>query len=186
MNWKEYFTYQPETGEIFWSETAMLKYGKQKNHLQRFVGKSAGYTRHRRNGRPSRIEVEVQGIVIGVHSIVWEMHNDPIPTGMIVDHIDRNPLNNLLSNLRLATIEQNNVNRSVQSNNKSGVRGVSWCKITNKWKAQISLNKRKIYIGVYETIDEAKIAYDSFIPQHWTDYLPYEKSSGEQMEMIPG
>ncbi|EPU3949756.1 HNH endonuclease [Klebsiella michiganensis] len=42
-----------------------------------------------------------------LHRIIWELHNGPIPDGMEIDHIDGEKTNNRLSNLRLATHQQN-------------------------------------------------------------------------------
>lgn len=44
--------------------------------------------------------VTINGKVYGVHRLLWEEANGPVPDGFVVDHIDRNPLNNDLSNLR--------------------------------------------------------------------------------------
>lgn len=46
-----------------------------------------------------------------VHRVIWMMLNGPIPEGLVIDHIDRNPLNNLIENLRVTTIQKNNLNR---------------------------------------------------------------------------
>lgn len=45
------------------------------------------------------------------HAIVWELHNGAIPDGLEVDHIDGNPSNDLIENLRLATCELQAFNR---------------------------------------------------------------------------
>lgn len=78
-----------------------------------------------------------------------------IPKGMVVDHIDRNRLNNLSSNLRLVTYSQNGMNKGKQSNNTSGIVGVSWDKSRNKWEAHIKINKKKLHLGRFKNKEDA-------------------------------
>lgn len=73
----------------------------------------------------------------------------------IVDHIDGNPLNNRLNNLRVATFSQNMMNRRLQSNNSSGVTGVVWHKQKEKWQSQIKINNKNIFLGRYNNIESA-------------------------------
>ncbi len=60
------------------------------------------------------------------HRIVWELNNGPIPKGLVIDHIDRNPSNNSLSNLRVVKQSVNCRNSSLSKRNKTGVTGVSF------------------------------------------------------------
>lgn len=69
-----------------------------------------------------------------------------------VDHIDGQKINNCLANLRLVTNQQN-------SWNKITVKGYSFDKRSNKWKAQITLNNKTIYLGYFDTESDARIAY---------------------------
>ena len=69
------------------------------------------------------------------------------------DHIDRNHLNNRKYNLRKCTHAQNSTNRSIQSNNKSGVIGV--CYYQNAWNVELSLNKKKVFLGRFQNFEEA-------------------------------
>jgi hypothetical protein len=75
-----------------------------------------------------------------------------------VDHIDKNTFNTRLSNLRFVTNQQNGFNRQLGKNNKSGIMGVSWFELKNKWHVQIKFNYQKIYLGIYENMEDAIVA----------------------------
>jgi hypothetical protein len=82
------------------------------------------------------------------------------PDGMEVDHFDGNGLNNRRStNLRLATHQQNMYNQRIASNNTSGVKGVSWCKNRNEWRAKIKLNDKYKHLGYFTEKNLAAAAY---------------------------
>ncbi len=77
--------------------------------------------------------------------------------GEMIDHIDRNGLNNQKANLRFATNSANQANGKHRSN-KFGYRGVS--QHGNGYRAQIKVNKSAIYIGSFSTPEDAARAYD--------------------------
>ena len=70
---------------------------------------------------------------------------------LVVDHIDKNKLNNSLHNLRVISQQENSFN----SNSK----GYSWDKYANKYSAQIHLNRKKINLGLFKTEEDARNAY---------------------------
>lgn len=76
-----------------------------------------------------------------------------------VDHIDGNRLNNQRSNLRLVNDSLNQANRHVIQGGYSKFRGVTWHKQVGKWQAQIKVNGRSIYLGVYASELDAAMAY---------------------------
>ena len=76
----------------------------------------------------------------------------------IIDHINCNVLDNRRCNLRFATSAENNQNRQLGKNNSSGIKGVYWRKRENKWNAQININKKRIHLGYYENLDDARDA----------------------------
>jgi|GEM_PF-36144 len=82
------------------------------------------------------------------------------PAGKIIDHKDRNGLNNTKSNLRLATIAENNRNRK-RLKGASKYRGVSRIKNRNKWRASITYNYRRIHLGHFDNEEDAARAYDA-------------------------
>jgi len=83
----------------------------------------------------------------------------------VIDHKDRDTLNNQKSNLRLATNKQNCYNRRPQSNKKSKYKGVTF--YYNKWTATITKDYKKIHGGSFENeIDAAKKYNEMAIEYH--------------------
>jgi len=78
--------------------------------------------------------------------------------GIQVDHKDGDGLNNLSSNLRLATASQNQMNMRKHTK-KAGLKGAYYHKRDNRWLAQISINRKHVYLGCYETEIDAHMAY---------------------------
>jgi hypothetical protein len=73
----------------------------------------------------------------------------------IVDHINCNRKDNTLVNLRYATYTESKQNIKIPSNNKSGVKGVSFHKSTGKWRAYISIDGIQVVLGYFKSIEEA-------------------------------
>lgn len=104
--------------------------------------------------------------------LIW-MHRvilGDIPEGLESDHIDRNGLNNQRSNLRLATSSQNHVNSKLQSNNTSGYRGVSWEERYGKWRGQIGVKGRQLFLGYFDDIIGAARAYNQAALEHFGEF----------------
>lgn len=115
--------------------------------------------------------VDANGILkqktIYLHRFIYSLHNSKIPKRLFVDHVDRNPLNNQLDNLRLATQRQNSRNNSTPVTNNSGYRNVSKriSKYTRKdgtiwekayWLAEINCDSKK-YNKFFEYTEEGKV-----------------------------
>jgi hypothetical protein len=82
------------------------------------------------------------------------------PKGMLVDHRDRNGLNNTKRNLRLATHSQNCCNRIHPGNRSSQYRGVGRYKDKRKYRASICVKGKKTHLGYFESEEDAARAYD--------------------------
>lgn len=90
------------------------------------------------------------------HRISYLLNVGPIPEGMQIDHACRNRMCVNPDHLRLATDGQNRQNIGIYSNNKSGVRGVSWYAPRNKWFAKASLAGKQFYLGYFADLAEAE------------------------------
>lgn len=75
---------------------------------------------------------------------------------MVVDHINRNPLDNRKENLRICEQKYNILNKRIPTNNTSGVAGVSWNKEKSKWEVYIAINKKRVRLGYHSDLNNAK------------------------------
>lgn len=105
--------------------------------------------------RDGYIRVRLNGKEYRAHRVIWEMFNGDIPEGMLVDHIDHDVHNNRISNLRIATRQQNNFNSKAKSSNLP--KGVT--KNGGKYRAKISYNGETYSLGTYASSAEAEKEY---------------------------
>jgi len=92
--------------------------------------------------------------IIGMHRLIMGAKK-----GQQVDHIHHRTLDNRKSELRLCSPSQNQHNQGIRASNTSGYKGVSWHRQRQKWRAQIRLNRKNKYLGLYDTPEQAHAAY---------------------------
>jgi hypothetical protein len=116
-------------------------------------------------GYPCRYS-KAEGTVKMHRQIMGLGHGNPLE----VDHVDRNPMNNRRSNLRVVTHAQNQQNRGRGGgrNNTSGFRGVSFDKRTQRWAAYAVLNGERHWMGRHETAEAAAEVAREFRLKHMT------------------
>lgn len=107
-----------------------------------------------KNGYPT---TDIQGTSqkLYLHRVIMEK---TLTQESIVDHIDRNKLNNRQCNLRVVTASVNGANKDKNERNTSGVVGVSFYKNKNKWYSRIGYNRKTISLGAYSRFEDAVIA----------------------------
>lgn len=90
-------------------------------------------------------------------------------SGQLVDHIDHDGLNNTRGNLRIADYKQNGQNRYKQrTDTTSQYKGVS--RFYERWQAAIMVNKKSIFLGHFESEEEAALAYDNAAREHFGEF----------------
>ncbi len=100
----------------------------------------------------------VSGKKIFAHRVAWFFVHGAFPYGHI-DHINRNKADNKISNLRLASPEQNAQNRLKNVKNTSGYKGVTWHKRDKRWQAAITIRGKVLHLGYHAKVEDAYAAY---------------------------
>lgn len=101
---------------------------------------------------------QLDKVIYLAHRLAWYYVYKEWPNSTI-DHIDRNPSNNSITNLRLANRSENSRNSKINSRNTSGIKGAFFDKRRNKYYSQIVFNGKKIWLGYYSSLEEAGKAY---------------------------
>lgn len=100
--------------------------------------------------------------------------------GKVIDHIDRNTLNNCQSNLRGCTRADNSRNRTKAVNNTTGYVGVNYETGRGRpWTACIHLNNKKKHLGRFDSKEEAALAYNQAASAYFGDYAVLNKIKEE-------
>lgn len=138
----QYLTCDPERGVLTWKPRGLK--GWDRRYSGRTVGSpdSRGYCGFNLAGNHLR-----------VHRVIWAMTHGYWPH--MVDHINGNPTDNRIANLREVTRTENQRNAKLYATNKSGYPGVFYWEKRRKWRVHIG---KRGYIGVYPTYEEAVAA----------------------------
>ncbi len=151
--------YEPDTGKLFWRERPTTMFQPQANRPAaanaaswntRYAETEAGYV-----GFDGYVHLKVNYQPLAAHRIAWAMHYGEWAKQSI-DHIDQNPANNRIANLREVPHIENMRNQRFSKANKSGVQGVHRCH--DKWRAQIGVAGKSYRLGRFETLEAAAAA----------------------------
>jgi len=153
---KEIVSYDPEAGTFQWKPRPAKMFKTQKAHKawkKRFENQAAFVYENERGYK----RTVIFGVPYYAHRLAWALHHGEWPVSEI-DHINGNPSDNRIGNLRSADHTENCRNLKRPSNNTSGVIGVSWLEDRQKWQAYIDDGIGRIPLGKYKDFKEAVIA----------------------------
>lgn len=147
--------YDHLSGEFRW-RLRPVRGGKERTDNSwnsRYAGKIAGCL-----CPDGYIRIKVEDRLLGAHRIAFKMMTgrDPFPE---CDHRNTCRSDNRWKNLREATGTQNSANQRLSSQNTSGLKGASWHKGEQRWRASISIKNCTKHIGYFDTAEEAHGAY---------------------------
>jgi len=113
----------------------------------KFPGKIAGCNKHIYS------VVGISAVNYLQHRVIFLMHHGYMPE--FLDHIDHDPKNNKVENLRPADKSQNNMNRPVQKNSPSGHKNVHWNKQHEKWMVRVQKDAAVVFGGLFSSVEAA-------------------------------
>jgi len=132
-------------------------YDTEAGRLIRKTGRFSGQLAGSLNSRRRRI-ASIGDKSFSHYKLVWIWHHGAVPEGLTIDHIDRDPANDRIENLRLATPSQQQLNRAGAS--RQGLpKGVTV--LNGRFKAAIGTggSGNNKHLGLFDTPEEAHAAY---------------------------
>lgn len=140
------------------------------------------------NGRKLYVKVRI-GRLYRAHRLIWLIVTGEWPKYHI-DHVDNDGTNNRWSNLRLATLNQNQHNRELSRANLTGYKGVSRANNLSKpYRANITIGRERRHLGYYRSAEEAAHAYDESARELFGEYarlnFPHENELAAR-KLLPG
>ena len=135
-----------------------------------FSGRYMGFNHaHEKGGKQFRIYS---------HRMIYFLHHGVLPCE--VDHIDGNPLNNSIPNLRSATRSQNNMNKRSHKGSSSKYLGVALVNANKKWRADISVDGKSKYLGIFTDEQDAANAYNTAAIEFHGEFANLNVIEGEK------
>lgn len=142
---RECLDYNPETGSIIWINPTSnrVKVGDEAGALSK-----SGYR-----------DIGICNVTVGAHRVAWFLYHNRYPPAFL-DHKNGIRHDNRISNLRPATITQNNHNLSSHRGSTSRFKGVGWSKAARKCRAYIYDGGKQKHLGLFIDERDAALAYN--------------------------
>lgn len=155
---RECLDYDPDTGAFIWRERPQSHFTRSyeyKRWKARYAGQPVGRGDGSRHDYP---RTSIDGTTHRLHRLAWLLvHGEPVPN--LIDHIDGDPLNNRIANLRAATNSENKMNAARRADNLSGIKGVFPLKVRpGRYVAYVSVRGVRHHLGTFYTIEDAAAA----------------------------
>ena len=157
---KQYLDYKPETGIFIWRIT---------RNWHAKAGTIAGSVHE-----GGYLTIRIEGKAYLSHRLAWFYVHGELHELDQIDHCNLNRKDNRLCNLRKADHKDNCRNTGARSHNKTGLKGVGYDKRRNKYRSRITINKKIIWLGEFNTAEEAHAAYCQAAEEYYGEFFRKE------------
>lgn len=147
--------YEPDTGIVRWNGRGRLKDGRVAGALDK-----DGY-----------LVVRIEGHRFPLHRVAFALHTGRWPEDDL-DHANGSRTDNRFVNLREASRAENNANSRHRTLNRSGFRGVHWCKNAGKWRVTMTIAGKAKHIGLFVERDAAHAMYVQKAKELYGEFCP--------------
>jgi len=106
-----------------------------------------------------------------VHRLVYLMFNGGIPR--FIDHINGNPRDNRIENLRAATAAQNAQNKKLNCNSTSKIKNVHWSAKRNNWQVQMNIHGKYTFIGTFKDLELADFVASEYRDKYHGEFATH-------------
>jgi hypothetical protein len=146
--------YDAESGLLYWRQRDR-EFFKTEINWRQWNSRLAGKQAFMAVGNHGYHKGTILNKWFRAHRVVWALHYGAWPHGFI-DHLNGDRKDNRIANLRVVDFVQNGRNQKLRKSNTSGVMGVCWHKLTQKWAASIKIaGKASTHLGIYSDIEDA-------------------------------
>lgn len=167
---RQLLRYEPDTGRLYWKlrPRGMFRSDRTwRSWNAEFAEKEAFTTV---NGGYYKGKIFCDAYL--AHRVIWAMCMGAWPENQI-DHKNGNKLDNRIENLRDADHTQNQRNQPRYRNNTSGIKGVSWHKVSGKWMAGIRVDGKRRHLGLFSSKEAARDAYITAAKRYHKEFANY-------------
>lgn len=158
---KEFLFYDNKTGCFYRHKS--FKTGKQIPYKLVGTQRPDGY-----------LSTCIDGKTYLLHRLAWLYVHNKWPDD-VIDHINGNKSDNKITNLRSVTQSQNLINRDFDRKSNYKIGGVYWNKGKNAWMVRITINKKQVYMGLYDDFFEACCVRKSAVNTYYGEYAYKER-----------
>jgi hypothetical protein len=157
---RQLLSYNAQTGKLFWRKKMpwMIDSDKQSTQVRIAKNWNARYSGVEAFVTPNKNETALTGCInikrLYAHRVAYAIQYGMWPK-KVIDHINGNPFDNRIENLRDVTPAENSQNAKLYYNNKTGTQGVWWDKQRKNYQVYITKNQKRICLGRFKTLEEA-------------------------------
>lgn len=168
------FNYDEDTGLLWWRERPRDDFRTERG-WKIFNSQCAGKVASALTtfGKNTYRVVRIDNVLYLQHRLVWLYVHGVWPAGLI-DHKNHDGTDNRRANLREATPSQNHANRTYQGRTVSGLKGAFYHSDTGRWTSRIGVRGKLLYLGLFDTPEEAHAAYNAAARKHYGEFARAE------------